>query len=277
MAERTAAAPGRASHGVRAAAIAIAGLLVLAATSTLPAGAAPGQDPGLPVVSATGTNGADTLAVDCLGQPDQQPGTPGAFTFTRTGPTDEALAIEVDYTRSGTGLPDPVVIPAGASTASVAVPVELQQLGATISTTADYEVTGGFQTVQVFVSITVADLYCNLGYVEEVVRIVPPGQVPAPIDLAEVGVSTTRATELRIVGDQPPGTALQLDGTWVGAPSQLGIYEASAYWCETSTWCPQELLVTVIVTDDDPFAERPTPPATPPPARPIPGAPTLTG
>lgn len=255
-------------------------LVTVGALAPLAAGAAPQgapPDPGLPVVIASVTLGRDVQAIDCRGNPDAEPPVPGSFTIERTGATGDPLAVDVGYSPT-VALPDPVVIPAGAASVTIEVPTSVPTLTVSMPSAPTYDVAGGSESFSVQTLVTIADLGCNLGAVDEVVRIIDLGGTPEPIGPDDTSIDLSRVTELQIEGTEAPGTALQLDGTWRGAATERGIYEVQAYYCETPTWCPQQLQVVVIVAPEGPPLGPGTPPVTPPaPATPIAGTPTLTG
>ncbi|HRW37795.1 MAG TPA: hypothetical protein P5254_08860 [Aquihabitans sp.] len=236
--------------------------------------AAPAQDPPRPVVSASATDGRDVQAIDCLGHPDPEPPTPGSFTLSRTGPTTDALEVDVDYQPTGSGLPDPVVIPAGAASATVELPPSMAHLIVSLPAAAAYDVAPATASLEIATLVVVADLGCNLGYVPEVRQVVLWGQAPLPIE--ELAGAEDGST-LVVDGDLPPGTQLAADGTWTGVATELGTFEADVVACDAEGWCATEIRLVVQVTDGDAPAPIPPEGPEPPAARPVTGSPALTG
>lgn len=229
-----------------------------------------GQVP-LPEVSAAGTDGSDSQTIDCRGNPDDTEPVPGSFVLTRDGDLTDPLEVQVTYAPSDLGLPAPVVIPAGQAAVTVEVP-PVATVAVSIIPAAGYTVATDSQSFRVDLRLSVGDLGCNLGYVPKVVQVVGRDDLPPALDLPALGIDASRVAELQIEGDQPPGLELQPDGTWRGTAIELGVSDFRAYFCGSPRWCPNELQVVVVVTEDPP----PAPPAAPP-ANPTPGTPRLTG
>lgn len=245
------------------------------------AAAAPSQV-AEPVVTIAATQGEVFSATDCKGVTESTVQRAIELTLTRTGGTADPLAVDLQYFGSlatTSGLPSQATIPAGSSQVTLtAAEARGGGLIVNIIDGADYAVgnPGGAITG---VGTSIADLGCNIGnpYSFQTIEV---GTTPATVDVEEVAYGPADSLIRTVEGTAPTGTTFQLDGTWEGVATEVGVFRLRMYFCAEDGWCPNRADIEVEVVPagaEPPTTETPAAPVAAAPAAAVAGRPELTG